>query len=142
MAASGRDVTTSRAVVSVVATGVRLTRVLGDALGEAGLTAQQFLVLMELASSPSGSLPLSELMARAQRSAPNMSALITRMARSGLVCKERGNADQRAVGVAITEAGWKKLEQGAPLVFSREREIVSGLTRAELREIARLLSGL
>jgi len=142
MVASGRDVATSRAVVRAIGTGVRITRELNDALAPAGLTTQQFLVLMELASSEDGTRPLHELMERAQRSAPNMSALISRMERAGLVRKRRDADDQRVLSVEITEAGWTKLGEGAPLLISAEKELVSGLTRPELNELASLLSKL
>jgi len=141
MVASGRDVATSRAIVRAVGTGVRITRELNDALAPAGLTTQQFLVLMELASREDGTRPLHELMERAQRSAP-MSALISRMERAGLVRKRRDAEDQRVLSVEITEAGWTKLGEGAPLLISAEKELVSGLTRPELTELASLLSKL
>ncbi len=140
MRGSGRDVVASRAVVAVVATGVRLTRILGDALATADLTPQKFLVLMELASTEGGVLPLSGLMSRAQRSAPNMSSLISRMERAGLVKKSRSRDNQRSVGVSITEAGWQNLARATPLVFSAEKDLVEGFTRKELKEMARLVS--
>lgn len=142
MAASGRDVTVSRAVVRLIATGIRVTRELSEALAPAGLSTQQFVVLMELASSEAGVRPLSELMERAQSSAPNMSALVSRMERAGLVRKRRDGEDQRVLSVEITDAGWTRLAGGAPLLIAAEKELVSGLTRSELAELARLLAKL
>jgi DNA-binding MarR family transcriptional regulator len=142
MAASGRDVAVSRAVVRLIASGIRLTRELSEALAPASLSSQQFVVLMELASSPDGTRPLSELTERAQSSAPNMSALVTRMERAGLVRKRRTTDDQRLVTVEIAEPGWSALGRGAPLLIAAEKELTSGLTRTELRELARLLAKL
>lgn len=142
MAASGRDVATSRAVVRLIGTGVRITRALDEALSPAGLSVRQFMVLMELASAPDGIRPLAELMARAQSSAPNMSALVSRMERAGLVRKGREADDQRLVTVEITESGWGRLGEGAPLLIAAEKELVSPLSRAELAELARLLAKL
>lgn len=142
MAASRRDVAVSRAVVRLISTGVRITRELSDALAPAGLSSQQFVVLMELASILDGTRPLSHLMERAQSSAPNMSALVTRMERAGLVRKQRDEEDQRAVSVTITEAGWNILGEGAPLLIAAEKRLAAGLTRRELDELARLLAKL
>lgn len=142
MAAAGRDVATSRAVVRLIGTAVRITRALDEALAPAGLSIRQFMVLMELASAPDGTLPLTELMVRSQSSAPNMSALISRMDRAGLVRKRRREDDQRLVTVAITESGWNRLGDGAPLVIATETGLTRPLSRGQLRELTRLLAKL
>jgi DNA-binding MarR family transcriptional regulator len=142
MAASGRDLTVSRAVVRLIATGIRVTRELSEALAPVGLSTQQFVVLMELASSEAGVRPLSELMERAQSSAPNMSGLVSRMERAGLVRKRRDGEDQRVLSVEITDAGWTRLAEGAPLLIAAEKELVGGLSRSELAELARLIARL
>lgn len=142
MTASGRDVAVSRAVVRLIASEVRITRELSEALAPAGLSTQQFMVLMELASSPEGCLPLAELLARTQSSAPNMSALISRMERAGLVHKRRDERDQRILVVDIAEPGWETLGHGAPLLIAAEKRLTQGLSSVELRELTRLLGKL
>lgn len=133
---------TSRAVVRLIGAAVRITRALDEALSPAGLSVRQFMVLMELASAPDGSLPLTQLMVRSQSSAPNMSALISRMERAGLVRKQRPANDQRSVTVAITESGWDRLDEGAPLLIAAEKGLARPLSRAELHELTRLLAKL
>jgi DNA-binding MarR family transcriptional regulator len=142
MAGAGRDVAISRAVVRLIGTSVRISRALDEALSPAGLSIRQFMVLMELASSPDGTLSLTELMVRSQSSAPNMSALISRMERAGLVRKHRRADDQRLVTVAISEPGWNRLGAGAPLLIAAERGLARPLSRVELRELTRLLAKL
>lgn len=142
MAAAGRDVATSRAVVRLIGTAVRITRVLDEALSPAGLSIRQFMVLMELASAPDGTRSLTELITQAQSSAPNMSTLITRMERARLVRKHRRADDQRLLTVGITETGWTRLGEGAPLLIAAEKELAGALSRAELRELATLLAKL
>lgn len=142
MAAAGRDVETSRAVVRLIGTAVRITRALDEALSSAGLSVRRFMVLMELASAPDGTLSLTQLMVRSQSSAPNMSALISRMERAGLVRKQRPANDQRLVTVAITESGWDRLGEGAPLLIAEEKRLARPLSRAQLRELTRLLAKL
>jgi DNA-binding MarR family transcriptional regulator len=142
MADLGRDVATSRAVVRLIGTAVRITRELDEAVSPAGLSIRQFMVLMELASGPDGAGTLAELMGRAQSSAPNMSALISRMERAGLVGKRRDADDQRLVNVEITEAGWDRLGEGAPLLIAAEKELTGALTRGELEGLAEILGKL
>ena len=50
--------------------------------------------------------------------------------------------DARVVQLAITETGWKALEQAMPLAFEVERRLLSKYSKAELRRITTLLEPL
>ena len=58
---AGRNKDASRAAVSILKADSHVSQVLERALRGAGLSLPQFNVLMELASSPDGALPLYEM---------------------------------------------------------------------------------
>ena len=129
----------SRAAVAILKADSRVAQTLERALLSADLTLPQFNVLMELASTEDGSLPLYELNARLISTPANMSWLSTRMADTGLVSKRRADYDTRVVLLTITEAGWRALDRAAPAVFAAERQLLGAYTRDELRLLSALL---
>src|SRR5687768_13228483 len=94
---AGRNKDASRAAVSILKADSHVSQVLERALRGAGLSLPQFNVLMELASSPDGALPLYEMNKRLISTPPNTSWISTRMVESGLVTKERSRSDSRVV---------------------------------------------
>jgi DNA-binding MarR family transcriptional regulator len=139
---AARDLDASRAAVSVMKAGSRLAREIERALAEVDLTLPQFNVLMELAASPEGSLPLHAVIDRLISTPASVSWLTTRMGERGLVVKERDASDARVVVMSITEAGWSALAQAMPRVFSTEKDLWQVHGQAELRTIAALLEPL
>lgn len=142
MERSNRDWAASRAIVGILRADSKAAQALERALGEAGLTLPQFNVLMVLAASPEGRLPIYELNAQLVSTPPNTSWLSDRMQERGFVRKSRSPDDGRVVVMTLTAKGWAILATAAPLVFDAERELLSGFTRAELRTLGALLSRL
>ena len=137
-----RDKDASRTAVSILKADSRVAQVLERALRRAGLSLPQFNVLMELAASPDGALPLYEINARLISTPPNTSWISTRMLESGLVTKHRAEHDSRVVIVTITQSGWAKLDEATPLVFEAEKTLFDGYARDDLRALASLLDRL
>ena len=137
-----RDRAASRVVVSILRADSRASQTLERALTEAGLSLPQFNVLMVLAASPDGALPIFELNALLVSSPPNMSWISGRMEERGLVRKRRDDADRRVVLIELTEEGWAALGRAAPLVFDAEKDLVGGYSRAELKHLGNLLGRL
>ena len=139
---AGRNRDVSRAAVAVMTAGSRVAREIERALSDADLTLPQFNVLMELAASPEGSLPMHEVIDRLISTPSNLSFLATRMAERGLVTKQRSDEDARVVVMTITEAGWEALEAAMPRAFATEKLLLKEHRRADLREVVRLLEPL
>jgi DNA-binding MarR family transcriptional regulator len=139
MCRAQRSEQVSRTAVSILRADSKVSQVLERALAEAGLTLPQFNVLMELASSPDGALPLYELNSRLISTPPNTSWLSTRMVESGLVTKCRGTADSRVMILRLAEPGWQVLEVAAPLVFQAEKNLLGAYSSEELCRLADLL---
>jgi MarR family 2-MHQ and catechol resistance regulon transcriptional repressor len=138
MLAAGRDVDMSRPVIALLRAEGRVGRAFERALVASGLTEPQFNVLMELAAND-GRLPQCELARGLLRSPANITALIDRMERDGLVRRIRGERDRRTVLSEITEQGWEALDAATPAVFSVERQILSDLSAADRAQLATLL---
>ena len=140
MDASGRDVDMSRPLLALVRAEGRIERRFERVLAESGLSEPKFNVLMELAAND-GRLPHCRLAERLLRSPANVTALIDRMERDGLVRRVRGEQDRRTVMAEITEQGWQALRVGAPLVFELERSILGHLAPDDRARLADLLNG-
>jgi DNA-binding MarR family transcriptional regulator len=134
-----RNTDASRTAVSILRADSKVSQILERALACAGLSLPQFNVLMELASSAEGALPLYELNARLISSPPNTSWLTKRMEEAGLVSKCRHVPDSRVVILKLTEKGWEVLENTAPLVFEAEKKLLCTYSREELCQLSNLL---
>jgi DNA-binding MarR family transcriptional regulator len=136
---SSRDLDASRAVVALARAHGVVTRRVEEARAGTGVTGPRFNVLMELAASPNGRLPLSEVARRLLKSPPNMTTLIDRMEADGWVRRVRPSGDRRLVMAEITDQGWKALRQAAPRVFATEKELLGCLSGGRRRDLARTL---
>jgi DNA-binding MarR family transcriptional regulator len=142
MARSRRDKDASRVAVSILKADSKLAQALERALAEADMTLPQFNLVMELAASPEGALPLYEINARLISTPPNTSWLCTRMEEKRLVTRQRDPSDARVVIVKLTDRGWAALEEAALLVFQAEKDLLADYTRSELRVLGDLLGPL
>jgi DNA-binding MarR family transcriptional regulator len=132
------DAHCSTPVIALLRADGRVTRALDEALAPAGLTGPKFNVLMLLASS-GGRLALCGIAERLLKSPPNVTALIDRLERDGMVLRVRSEKDRRMVLAEITELGWQALEKGAGKLFDAERRILLGLSDAERAGLAGML---
>lgn len=136
---AGRDLQASRPVLAVLRADARITAALEEALAPAGLTLPKFNVLMELASSPEGRLPLHEICRRLLKSAPGITALVDRLEADGLVRRSRDAGDRRVVMAEITEAGWGALGAATPGLFAAEKLLLRGLSTSDRALLTALL---
>lgn len=142
MRGSRRDWSASRVVVSILRADSKAAQTLERALAQVDLSLPQFNVLMVLAASPEGSLPVFELNAQLVTTPPNMSWLSNRMEQRGLVRKRRDETDRRVVVIELTQRGWSALAAAAPIVFEAEKQLLARFSRAELRTLGDLLTRL
>lgn len=109
-------------------------------LASRGLTSTQLGVLEALLHL--GPLTQRELGRKVLTSAGNMTDVVDKLERRGLVQRTRKPGDRRAVQVELTEAGQEHIRT----VFPRHAEDIAhamgGLTEPELRTLGRLLGKL
>jgi DNA-binding MarR family transcriptional regulator len=139
MRRSKRNTEASRTAVSILRADAKVSQALEREMSCAGLTLPQFNVLMELASSERGQMPLYELNSRLITTPPSTSWLTSRMEKDGLVVKDRCAPDSRVVILKLTERGWSVLEKAAPLVFEAEKKLLAPLSHDELCQLSSLL---
>ena len=87
---------------------------------KAGLSAIKFIVLRILATN-SGTMTPSEIAQWTFRERHNITTLVRRLERDGLVRAEHNNTDKRFVNIILTAKGRKVLKQATPVA----REIVN-----------------
>lgn len=142
MKRSQRDWAASKVVVGILRADSKAAQAIERRLADVGLTLPQFNILMVLAASASGALPLYELTAQLVSTPPNTTWLTSRMQERELVTKTRDPNDGRVVVLELTEKGWMTLGEAAPLVFATERELLAGFSKADLRTLGDMLSRL
>lgn len=114
---------------------VRLAKVVELALGELGLTVNQYRALTLIAA---GTSSMREFAVRLAMKPPNLSTLIDGLAGQGLVSSERDRADRRRIILSLTSRGRRLLSRaeartGAALAMvasydpERERALLTGL---------------
>lgn len=107
-------------------------------LGESGLSLAKLGVLNHLVESGE-SLPLGHLAGRISCVKSNMTQIIDRLEKDGLVERVADSEDRRSVRAAITTEGRRRYAMGAQILAEQERVLFKELTAAELKHISGLL---
>ena len=125
------------AVVSLLVASALVLQQMNDLLREHGITHDQYNVLRILRGAHPGGHPRHEVGRRMISRAPDITRLLDRLARQGLV--ERGWApENRRLSIArITQAGLELLDRIDPALHDLQRRIADGLPDAELRAFSR-----
>lgn len=106
------------------------------------ITGTQYNVLRILKGvSPEGH-PRCEIMQRMMDRAPDITRLIDRLEKQGLVLRDRTNEDRRMSITKITEKGLKLINEVQPLIEKEHKEITKNLTETECKELSVLIEKL
>ena len=113
----------------------------------AGLSLEQFDVLVHLAWAPSGTLPLHQLTASMivadSLSRTGITRLLDRMDRDGLITRTVSTTDRRRFDVSLTPHGRQRFEQAWPAhADGIGRYFVQPLTPRDVGDLARILDRL
>jgi DNA-binding MarR family transcriptional regulator len=116
-------------------------------LAAAGLSLEQFDVLVHLAWAPSGTLPLHELTASMvvadALSRSGITRLLDRMDRDGLITRTVSTTDRRRFDVSLTPAGRQRFEQAWPAhADGIGRYFARPLTPRDIGDLSRILDSL
>lgn len=112
----------------------------GNALFENhGISGPQYNVLRILRGHRKTGLCGQHIVAQMVTQTPDITRLVDRLEASGLVRRERTEADRRLVLVHITTAGLELLASLDEPILSMHREQMKHLSRAEIAELNRLL---
>jgi DNA-binding MarR family transcriptional regulator len=105
-----------------------------------GLSGAQLFVLRTAAESPG--LSLNELAERTRTHQSSVSAVVTRLAREGLVRKRTAGGDARRVDVRLSPSGRRRLDRAPRTAQERLVASVADLPGAERARLAATLESL
>jgi len=107
-----------------------------------GVTPTQYNVLRILRGNHPGKLTCTEIGRRMLDRTPDVTRLLNRLERAGLVTRSRASHDKRVVEVSITEKGLELLARMQPVVDAAQERLMSRLSPEELRLLSELLDRL
>ena len=134
-----RESLEQRAFVQILRTYGWLHDEMSSLLKEQSLSEPQFNVLRILRGAGSNGLPCQAVAERMITRYPDITRLLDRLAASGLVERDRSRDDRRVVVVTATQKALELLGRLDRPVAELHLRQLGHMTRAELKEIIRLL---
>ena len=124
-------------MLNLLVTGATLTQRAEAEYARFGLTSSAYNVLRILRGSPDG-LPRGEIGQRMVNPSPDVTRLIDRLARRGLVRRLRARTDRRLSLTRITPKGLALVEQAEAANDAQHAALASRLSAAEWRQLSTL----
>ncbi len=129
----------SEAFLNLVRTSAQMQHALHLQLKPYGITETQYNSLRILRGAGSSGLTCAEIAERLVSQDPDITRLVERLQRQGLVRRERGEKDRRVVLTKITAAGLDRLKEIDPVVNSTVNALLSHLSSSQLKTMIDLL---
>ena len=126
------------AILNILRTNDQFQNRFGRLLREFGMTSSQYNVLRILRGEGQP-MPCLEIASRMIQVVPAMTGLLDRLEKQGLVGRERCTEDRRIVYVTLTDKASRLLGSMDERVVNEHRALIGHLSRAELKELSRLL---
>lgn len=123
------------AMVGLLVAGTHLAARLEEACSAAGVTRDQYNVLRILRGVHPEGHPRYEIAARMIDRAPDVTRLLDRLQRRGLVRRTRAGGDRRLSVARITDKGLALLARADRGVAAVHARFAAGLTPAELAQL-------
>jgi DNA-binding MarR family transcriptional regulator len=132
----------AEAVISLLVAADHLDQTVAPVWVQHGITADQYNVLRILRGVHPEGHPRNEVARRMIRRAPDVTRMLDRLIRQGLVRRRRNPADRRESIATITDAGLALLARIDPEVHALQTTLTRVLSERELRELVRLCDAL
>ncbi|SRR6266849_2984134 len=136
-----RPASSDPVVFSVLGTAHALEARLETALGRVGLSLAKIGVLRHLAAVREP-LALRELAERQSCVRSNITQLVDRLEKDGLVRRRRDPDDRRGVLAALTPAGERAYDKGMQVLDEEQRAIVHALSAGDAKQLTSALQSL
>jgi len=130
------------ALLSVIVTASWIQGEMAAAMSQFGVTPAQYNLLRILRGSHPEKLTCGEIGVRLLDRTPDVTRLINRLMKAGLVDRERAEHDRRVVEVWVTARGLELLAKMDPIAGELEIELMQGLSPDELQSLVGLLERL
>jgi DNA-binding MarR family transcriptional regulator len=124
-------------ILNVLVASAALTEEYEAVFGQFGLSTSAYNILRILRGTPAGH-PRGEIAERMVNRAPDMTRLIDRLARRGLVRRTRSRSDRRVSLTRITPKGIALLERVEPANTALRGRLAARLSAAEWRQLSGL----
>ncbi len=116
-----------------------LSRRVAEALKPLGISPTQFNVLRILRGAGDEGLPCGEIGDRMITHDPDITRLLDRLEKRGLIERSRGSKDRRVITARISKEGLQLLSAFDERESHLEREMLGHLSDRKLKELCRLL---
>jgi DNA-binding MarR family transcriptional regulator len=130
------------AVVSLMVAAEHFDQAIAPIWERHGVTGDQYNVLRILRGVYPGGHPRNEVARRMIHRAPDVTRMLDRLVRQGLVARIRNPDDRRESIATITKAGLAALERIDPEVHATQTAVTSSLSGPDLKQLARLCDAL
>ena len=127
------------ALLALLLSNAAIEAMLDDAFAGTSITQPQYNVLRILNGVYPGAHSRGEIARRMVRRAPDLTRMLDRLVRMGLVERQKGEQDHRQSLARITSKGRSLLEEMHPKVVHVNQILSDRLTAAEARALADLL---
>jgi DNA-binding MarR family transcriptional regulator len=129
----------AEAFLNLVRTSAQLQHALHLKLKPYGVTATQYNSLRILRGAGSSGLTCAEIAERLVSQDPDITRLVARLQRQGLVRRARGEKDRRVVLTKITAAGLDRLKEADPVVNRTVNALLSKFSSSEMKTMINLM---
>jgi len=126
------------AILAVLLASARLRDQAEAVAAEAGITGQQYNVLRILRGARPEGLPRCDIGKRTIERAPDLTRIVDRLAREGLVERARSEADARLSVARITRKGLAVLERVDPRIEALHRAFHTRIGERDARTLTRI----
>lgn len=130
------------AVVSLIVAAAHIEQAADAVFERHGITGDQYNLLRILRGVHPGGHPRCEVARRMINPSPDVTRMLDRLVRRGLVARVRDPADRRLSVATITKPGLALLERVDPELESVQEAVTAVLTPAQLRRLSRLCDAL
>jgi DNA-binding MarR family transcriptional regulator len=130
------------AVVSLMVAAEHFDQAIAPTWERHGVTGDQYNVLRILRGVHPGGHPRNEIARRMIHRAPDVTRMLDRLVRQGLVARVRNPEDRRESIATITKAGLAALERIDPDVHATQKTLTASLSERDLKQLARLCDAL
>ena len=127
------------ALLALLLANATVEEMLDDAFEGTGMTVPQYNVLRILNGVYPGAHPRGDIARRMVRRAPDLTRMLDRLVRMGLVEREKGDLDHRQSLARITPKGRELLTNMQPKVQHLNQILSHRLTEQEARALSELL---
>ena len=130
--------TAEAAAIGVMSAAGHVQQTFGEICERHGITGDQYGILRTLREAHPTGRARGEVASGCVHRAPDVTRMIDRLVRQGLVRRTRDNEDRRCSLATITSAGLKLLARIDPEIAAAARRLTQSLSAAQLQQLARL----